>query len=249
MQAICRKFESIDPYDASPVEMDSDTRMFWREGSLRVNRPNWGPEKILPIIQQNILDFPALAKTYIDGAGYGYYVRQEYCQLNAEDENNFMRIIYYTEWIFTHSLMQSTDPYLNSIFLNIHRILWSGFNHPTSSMGNYVRTNPDYESDFEDESEVEGQYYSSHIEPNVLEHMFYYIKLSIRDIFRYWSRIDPVISLLLQRGHIDHIVDHIFTITFDETQVSENVLLLFQHLFEVNGMTPLQYHESLVASV
>ena len=244
---IRRIFESIDPYEISPVQIDSDTNIFWREGPLRVKRPDWGPERILGIIQQNILNFTGLVEDYTES---DYYGAQESCQRNANDEYNLMRIIYYTEWIFTHSLMHSTDPYLNSICLNIHRLLWSGFNYHTSSMGNY----PENESDFEDVPEVYGQYYNSYIEPDVLEHMFHYIKLSIRNIFLYCSRSDAVISLLIQRGHLDQIVDNIFRTTFvdtigDETQTSENVLLLFQKIFEVDGMSPLQYHESLVASV
>lgn len=257
METISRRFNSICLYETGKVELDSDTSLFWREGALRVKLPDWGPEKILTLIQQNILDFVAIAKDYTES---NYYGSQEFCQSNAddpEDENNeynFMRIIYYTEWIFTHSLMHSTDPYLNSIFLKIHNDLSFGFNHCTSSMGNYTRTNPDYESDSEDVSEVKGQYYGSYIKPDVLECMYFYIKLSIRNIFQYWSRSDPVISLLIKKGHLDNIVDHIFTITFADrevgnTQTSENVFLLFQQLFKVDHMTPLEYHASLVASV
>lgn len=249
MERVSHIFENIPLDETSPVDNSWGGKLNFLEGALGATQPVWDPRtKILPVIEQNILNYPELVERYTteDNDGRIYYDHQDDCRDDADDGNDFIRIIYYTEWVFTYSLMYSTDPYLNSVFLNMHRLLWEGFHQPGSYMGNYM-------SDEEDELPEE-EYYNSHIEPDVLNHMFHYIKLSIRDIFLYCSRDDSVIRLLIQRGHLNDMVEHIFKMTFlneeeDMPNMAENVLLVFQHVLQMDGITPLEYHRSIVPSV
>ncbi len=227
------------------VQIDADRGMYMCEGSFRAREPVWDPTiTIYPIVQTNILDIPNLLAEYSSNDASGYYQRQDQCRTDMDGNYlALMRIIYYVEWVFTYSLFYSDDLVLMRLSYEMHEALSWAFEQPGCTMGYYSR------SHFEEEEEDEEAFYDSELDPLIHQLLTDRLKALIQNILETNIASEPVIGRLIQQGHLDHLVNHIFTETFGDIQLLENALLLFEHVFaNDDNITPLNRHLGIFAS-
>jgi hypothetical protein len=179
------------------------------------------------IVPLNALLISAVFHSYSDSLHFGdYYERQEKCVLDNIDEYDFFRIPYYVEWIFTYALFYSNDTELKRISYDIHTLLQFSVRHPTTVEGDYdIKMVGDVRQDF-----------------------IRNIRQLVELLFRRCAEIDTTIGRLIAAGHHDTMVQMILNDIFfgDDLLESENTLLLFDYVFETEGMTPLENHHRVL---
>lgn len=239
MDFVWQAFEETEEV-LGTVQKAPDRGMYMCEGAFRARPPVLDPTiTIYPIVQSNTLDIPALLTEYISDNGHGYYQRQDECREARNQEHANMRVLYYVEFLFTFSIFYLNNNILKGFSYAIHHTLSSAFKKPNCHMGHYSRSHLG-EEDGEDEN-----FYDSHLEEDIWVGLSFNLRLLIREILIQFTVYDPVINLLIRQGHLETFVNHIFTITFGNTKLSENALLLFENVFATDDLTPLEHHYNL----